>query len=93
MKMVATNVRHADDFLGDLRAMIGSARVGERRVCELLEEYGAETVLQSMDEILDSAEREARACIADMERRRLPRRGGARMTTDKVTEDVISARQ
>lgn len=65
MKMVATNVRHADDFLGDLRAMIGSARVGERRVHELLEEYGAETVMQSVEELFDSSEREARACIAE----------------------------
>ena len=40
MKMIATNVRHPDDFLGDLRAMIGSARVGERRVLQLLDEYG-----------------------------------------------------
>src|SRR6266702_6904030 len=32
MNMVATNVRHPRDFLGDLRAMMGSARVGERRL-------------------------------------------------------------
>ncbi len=64
MKMIAINVRHEADFLGDLRAMIGSARVGERRVGRLLEEYGAETVMAAMDEILDSAERETRACIA-----------------------------
>ena len=43
--------------------MIGSARVGERRVLQLLDEYGRKTVMAAVDEILDSAERETRACI------------------------------
>lgn len=64
MAMVAANVRHEDEFLGDLRAMIGSARIGERRVHQLLDEYGAETVRASVDAILDSAERETRACVS-----------------------------
>ncbi len=64
MKMIATNVRHPDDFLGDVRAMIGSARVGERRVLQLLDEYGPKTVMAAVDEILDSAERQTRACIS-----------------------------
>jgi N-methylhydantoinase B len=62
--MIASNVRHPDDFLGDLRAMIGSARVGERRMLQMLEEYGPEVIVDSIDVILDSAERETRACIA-----------------------------
>jgi N-methylhydantoinase B len=63
LKMIAINVRHEHDFLGDVRAMIGSARIGERRVLRLLDEYGAETVKAAVEEILDSAERETRACI------------------------------
>ena len=63
LKMVATNVRHEHEFLGDLRAMIGSARIGERRVGRLVEEYGAETVKTAVEEILDSAERQTRECI------------------------------
>src|SRR5205809_1048101 len=63
MKMVATNVRHPDDFLGDLRAMLGSARVGERRLLKLVEEYGIETSTLAVGEVLDSAERQSRACI------------------------------
>ncbi|WGY00370.1 hydantoinase B/oxoprolinase family protein [Nocardioides sp. QY071] len=65
MAMVATNVRHSDDFLGDLRAMIGSARVGERRLHQLIDEYGVDTILASIEDILDSAEAEARACIRE----------------------------
>jgi N-methylhydantoinase B len=63
MQMVATNVRHARDFLGDVRAMIGSARVGERRLVKLVDEYGVDTVTAAVGEILDGAERQARQCI------------------------------
>ena len=64
LKMIATNVRHPRDFQGDLAAMIGSARVGERRLLALLAEYGAPIVGPAIDAILDGAERQARACIA-----------------------------
>src|SRR6185437_3323339 len=45
MEMIATNVRHPRDFRGDLAAMIGSARVGERRLLALAAEFGWETTL------------------------------------------------
>src|SRR5213596_2873279 len=63
LKMVATNVRHPHDFMGDLRAMIASARVGERRLQALLDEYGPKTVVGAVDEILDGAEQQARDCV------------------------------
>ena len=63
LQMVATNVRHPRDFQGDLRAMMGSARIGERRLLKLVEEYGLETVLETVGEILDGAERQTRECI------------------------------
>src|SRR2546429_4527785 len=63
LKFITTNVRHPHDFMGDLRAMIGSARVGERRLQALIAEDGSKTVMESVDEILDGAERQARACI------------------------------
>src|SRR5262247_4387938 len=63
MELVATNVRHPRDFQGDLRAMIGSARVGERRLLRLVDEYGLETVTAAVGEILDGAERQARQCV------------------------------
>ena len=63
LTMITTNVRHSHDFMGDLRAMIGSARVGERRLLALVEAYDAKTVVGAVDEILDGAERQARACV------------------------------
>jgi N-methylhydantoinase B len=64
LTMIATNVRHPRDFRGDLAAMIGSARVGERRLLALLAEYGVERALAGIEAVLDSAERRTRACIA-----------------------------
>jgi N-methylhydantoinase B len=63
LQLLATNVRHSRDFLGDLRAMIGSARVGERRLLRLVEEYDVEPLAAAVREILDSAERQVRTCI------------------------------
>jgi N-methylhydantoinase B len=63
MDLVATNVRHPRDFLGDLRAMLGSARVGERRLLKLVDDYGIDTATAAVGEVLDSAERQSRACI------------------------------
>ena len=65
LQMIATNVRHPRDFRGDLAAMIGSARVGERRLHALLAEYGTGLTLAGIDAVLDSAERRTRACIAE----------------------------
>jgi N-methylhydantoinase B len=64
LHMIATNCRHPRDFRGDLAAMIGSARVGERRLQALLGEYGVDTALLGVEAVLDGAERQARACIA-----------------------------
>ena len=62
--MLAVNVRHSWSFLGDLRAQVGSVRIAERRLRRVLEEFGAGTTASAMAEILDSAERQARDCIA-----------------------------
>ena len=64
MLMIATNVRHPRDFRGDLAAMIGSARVGERRVLALAKEFGWEVADAAIEAVLDGAERQTRAVIA-----------------------------
>ena len=64
LDMLATNTRNPRDFKGDLAAQIGSVRVGERRVLSLIEEFGAEIVLKSVEAILNSAEQQAREVIS-----------------------------
>jgi len=51
---------------GDLKAMRNAARVGERRLLELFDRYGADTVLASWDAILAHSEREMRAAISEV---------------------------
>ncbi len=65
LEMLVTNVRHPHDFRGDLAAMIGSAHVGERRLLALAAEFGWPITNAAIEEILDGAERQARAVIAE----------------------------
>jgi N-methylhydantoinase B len=65
MQMIATNVRHPRDFRGDLAAMIGSAHVGERRFLALAQEFGWDTTHAAIEAVLDGAERQTRAVIAE----------------------------
>jgi N-methylhydantoinase B len=62
-RMLSVNVRHPRDFEGDLAAQIGSAKLGEKRLGELISESGVETVSAAMARILDAAEAQARAVI------------------------------
>jgi N-methylhydantoinase B len=64
LEMIATNVRHPRDFRGDLAAMIGSAHVGERRLLALAAEFGWPLANAAIEAVLDSAERQTRAVIA-----------------------------
>jgi N-methylhydantoinase B len=64
MTLLSANVRHARDFQGDLAAQIGSVKLGERRLLQLIAEFDAETILQSSESILDAAEKQARAVIS-----------------------------
>lgn len=61
LDMLAANVRHPRDFKGDLAAQIGSVKLGERRMAALVDAFDPETVLQACRQILDGAERQARA--------------------------------
>lgn len=62
-EMIVLNVRHPRDFRGDLAAMIGSARIGERRLGQLITEFGSATTHAAVGAILDGAERQVRAII------------------------------
>ncbi len=63
LHMLAVNVRHAENFTGDLHAQIGSVQIAARRLQTLLDDYGAEGLMTSVEAILDSAERRIRQLI------------------------------
>ncbi len=61
--LLALNTRNGRDFRGDLLAMVGAARLGERRMDKLLAEFGPRTLSAAVDQILDAAEQRARAIV------------------------------
>ena len=62
--MLNTRTPHLLD--GDLRAMLGSTRIGMERVAALAQELGAESALSYFNGVLDHADRCFRAEIADL---------------------------
>jgi N-methylhydantoinase B/oxoprolinase/acetone carboxylase alpha subunit len=65
-RIVLANHRTPKTTWGDYHAMIGSLHVAEARVLELLAKYGAETLTDASDQLLDYSERFMRAEIAEM---------------------------
>lgn len=62
-EMVRANVRIPEVVLGDLRAQVAAGRVALRRITELMEEMGPETVLDAMQALLEQAEAMTRATL------------------------------
>ncbi|HEY7713743.1 MAG TPA: hydantoinase B/oxoprolinase family protein [Candidatus Binatia bacterium] len=62
--LIAANSRTAALVIGDLRGQVGAARLGERRMSELMERYGKATVLESTELLSDYTESRIRRTIA-----------------------------
>ncbi len=66
--ILTSNCRMPDFLTGDLWAGVAAVRVGERRVLEIVNKYGAEVFLQAVREYLDYGEQVTLAAL-----RRLPK--------------------
>lgn len=66
MDFVLTNVRTPTERRGDLRAQYGANRTGRRRLAELAEEWGAETLTAAFDALLNYSETRTRKSIRDL---------------------------
>ena len=62
--LIAANSRTAALVIGDLRGQVGAARLGERRISELMARYGKATVLECTELLSDYTERRVRQAIA-----------------------------
>jgi N-methylhydantoinase B len=62
--LISANSRTPALVIGDLRGQVGAARLGERRVAELLERYGMETVLQSTELLSSYTEARVRQTLS-----------------------------
>src|SRR5438093_11537271 len=64
--MILANVRTPDEREGDLAAMIGSNRTGERRLLEIVAKYGWNEVSRYITAIIDYSERMTRHAISEI---------------------------
>ncbi|MET1416607.1 hydantoinase B/oxoprolinase family protein [Roseibium sp. HPY-6] len=65
-ELIRSNVRMPEQNLGDLAAQIASVNVGERKMGEIIQRFGISTFLDGVKAILDHAEAQARAVIANV---------------------------
>ena len=63
-RLIMANHRTPRNTWGDLNAQIGSLRVAERRVIELVDRYGRDFLEQAANELMDYSERWMRAEIS-----------------------------
>ena len=62
--MIAANSRTATLVIGDLRGQVGAARLGERRIAELMQRYGKSTIIESTEMLSSYTENRLRRTIA-----------------------------
>lgn len=62
--IIAANSRTPALVIGDLRGQVGAARLGERRMAELMERYGKQTLLDANQLLCDHTENRVRQAIA-----------------------------
>ncbi len=82
LDLISANVRLPDMTLGDLWAGVAALRVGERRFLDLYRKYGTDTILASIEELLDYGEEMVRLELA-----RLPR--GVYEAEDWIDDDGV----
>lgn len=84
LSLILHNVRTPVEREGDLDAQIGSCRVGERRLLDVVKRYGIETVTMLTEELLEYSDRLMRA-----ELRKMP--AGVFTAEDFLDDDGVSA--
>ena len=66
MQIVLANIRVPEERIGDIRAQIGALSVGERRLTQLLDKHGEETVNAAIEVLKERSERRMRAHISSV---------------------------
>ncbi len=64
LAIILSNIRIADQRIGDIKAQAAALTTGEQRLTALIDRYGPETVRQAIAEMRHRAERQMRAKIA-----------------------------
>jgi N-methylhydantoinase B len=63
-RVISDNIRFPESSMGDLRSQIAACRLATRRLDELFEKYGRDTVLAALDQVFDETEAKCRNVVA-----------------------------
>lgn len=66
LDLILANCRIPEQNWGDLKALLAALNTAERRLNEVIERYGVETVKQGIDDLLGYGEESSRAIIAQI---------------------------
>ncbi|HWK48031.1 MAG TPA: hydantoinase B/oxoprolinase family protein [Stellaceae bacterium] len=66
LRIISRNVRLPEQNWGDLNAQIGCVNVGERKIHEIIDRFGATSFKSGLGDLLDYSEKQARAVIRDI---------------------------
>ena len=66
LAIILSNIRVADQRIGDIKAQAAALSVGEKRFEELIDRYGSEIVKKAIAELRERAARQMRACIEEI---------------------------
>ena len=64
LSIILSNIRIADQRIGDIKAQAAALTIGEKRLTDLLDRYGADTVEAAIEELTARAAQRMRAKIA-----------------------------
>ncbi|WP_422001900.1 hydantoinase B/oxoprolinase family protein [Reyranella sp.] len=90
LSIILSNIRIADQRIGDIKAQAAALTTGEQRLTALIDRYGAEVVRQAIAEMRHRAERQMRAKIAT-----IPDgvyEGSAQVDSDGVVDEPLLIR-
>jgi N-methylhydantoinase B len=82
LRIMLLNVRKPEQNLGDLKALVGALRTGERKVRAMLDKFGPETFEEGLAGLLDYAEHQAREILSGIP-------DGEYFFADYADEDVV----
>jgi len=90
LSIIMSNIRIADQRIGDIKAQAAALATGEVRLTELIDRYGADVVRAAIAEMRHRAERQMRAKIAD-----IPDgvyEGASQVDSDGVVDEPLTIR-
>jgi N-methylhydantoinase B len=65
-RILKDNIRFPESSLGDMKSQMAACRLAERRMDELLDKYGKETVLAAIEQIFNETEQKCRNIVAKL---------------------------